>query len=90
LQLYDANGIPLDLFDKTFQDFHGKFLNFKNAQRPYKRCLSFHAHRARHKAIKKKWISKTELPELDDMEAWSPDTRNDVILLDIIKNWKME
>lgn len=89
-QLLDSSNKPLDLLDKTFNDFHGKYLKFKNAERPYKRCLSFQAHRARHKAIKKKWISNTELPELDEIEAWSPDSQTDTKLLEIIKNWKLE
>ena len=42
----------------TFGDLEGRPLIYKGATRPYKRCLNFHASRAREQAIKMNWISE--------------------------------
>ena len=41
----------------TFGDLEGRSLICKGKTRPYKRCLNFHASRARDYAIEKGWIS---------------------------------
>ncbi|OAJ40197.1 hypothetical protein BDEG_23961 [Batrachochytrium dendrobatidis JEL423] len=55
----------VDFKDKTcFNDFDGE-LHFLNSERPYMRCLSFHALLAREHALDYGWIDENELKELD-------------------------
>jgi hypothetical protein len=62
----------VDFNGKTcFGDFDGEELHFLNAERPYTRCLSFHALVAREHAIDYGWIGETDLKELDDDDMWS-------------------
>jgi hypothetical protein len=48
----DINGRQM-----TFGDLEGRTLTCKGTTRPYKRCLNFHASRARDYAMKQGWIS---------------------------------
>jgi hypothetical protein len=41
----------------TFEDIEGRKLICKGSTRPYKRCLNFHASRARSYALKEGWIT---------------------------------
>jgi hypothetical protein len=41
----------------TFEDIEGRKLICKGKTRPYKRCLNFHASRARSYALKEGWIT---------------------------------
>ncbi|KAL5040656.1 hypothetical protein RTP6_007645 [Batrachochytrium dendrobatidis] len=61
----------VDFKDKTcFNDFDGE-LHFLNSERPYMRCLSFHALLAREHALDYGWIDENELKELDGDDMWS-------------------
>lgn len=77
------------LLQNSLEQFHGKFLNLQKQSMPYKRCLAFHAHRARFEAIKKKWIGQDDLAELDDDEIWSPGVMEDKKLVDLVNSWKV-
>ena len=62
----------VDFRGKTcFGDFDGEELYFYNMERPYMRCLSFHALVAREHALDYGWIDEKELKELDDDDMWS-------------------
>ncbi len=62
----------VDFKGKTcFGDFDGQELHFLNPERPFTRCLSFHALVAREHAIDYGWIGEDELKELDDDDMWS-------------------
>jgi len=76
------------LLKSSFGQFHGQFLNLQQTAMPYKRCLAFHAHRARFEAINKKWIGANDLNELDDDEIWSPGFMEDKKLFDLVTQWK--
>jgi hypothetical protein len=54
-----------------FGDFEGEKLEFLNTERPYMRCLSFHALVAREHALDYGWIDKNELTELNNDDMWS-------------------
>ena len=76
------------LLQSPLGQFNGRFLNLQQSSMPYKRCLAFHAHRARYEAIKKKWIGENDLSELDDDEIWSPGVMEDKKLVDLVSRWK--
>ena len=62
----------VDFKGKTcFGDFDGQELHFLNTERPFTRCLAFHALVAREHAIDYGWIDENELKELDDDDMWS-------------------
>ena len=62
----------VDFKKKTcFADFDGHELHFLNTERPYIRCLSFHALVAREHALDYGWIDKNTLKQLDDDDMWS-------------------
>jgi len=52
-----ANSLTIDGRQLTFGDLEGRALICKGKTRPYKRCLNFHASRARDYAVEMKWIS---------------------------------
>lgn len=53
----------------TFGDLEGRTLICKGKTTPYKRCLNFHASRARDYAVEKGWIS----PNVTFKYSWSED-----------------
>ena len=62
----------VDFKEKTcFADFDGQILHFLNVERPYIRCLSFHALVAREHALDYGWIDENTLKQLDDDDMWS-------------------
>ena len=79
----------VDLFplNATFQDYHGQYLHLNASALPFKRCLAFHAHRARYEAIRRKWIKPDDLAELDDDNVWSPGAMEDKQLVELINSW---
>ena len=72
-----------------FGDFDGQELHFLNSERPYTRCLSFHALVAREHAISYGWIEEDELKELDDDDMWS-DGFLDEKTRKFIDEWRVE
>jgi hypothetical protein len=78
-----------NLLQSSLEQFHSKFLNLQQNSMPYKRCLAFHAHRARFEAIRKRWIGHDDLVELDDHEIWSPGVMEDKKLVHLVKSWKV-
>jgi hypothetical protein len=65
----------------TFGDLEGNELICKGKTTPYKRCLNFHASRARDYAIQKKWIS----PDIIFKYSWSEDF-GETVLLDYLNS----
>jgi hypothetical protein len=79
----------VDFNGKTcFGDFDGTALHSLNSERPYTRCLSFHAMVAREHALDYGWIDENELKELDDDEMWS-DGFLDENTKKVIDAWRM-
>ncbi|KAI8914191.1 hypothetical protein EDD86DRAFT_198686 [Gorgonomyces haynaldii] len=76
------------ILNKTFGDFHGEFLDFLTESKPYKTCMTFHCHRARCEAIRKRWIKEGDLPEIDTDDAWSPEDNHDKQLQELIQQWR--
>jgi hypothetical protein len=80
----------VDFKGKTcFGDFDGQQLHFLNTERPYTRCLSFHALVAREQAIDFGWIDENELKELDDDDMWS-DGFLDEKSRKLIEEWRVD
>lgn len=59
----------------TFGDLEGREIKCYGITRPYKRCLNFHASRARDYAIEQKWISKEVVFDF----TWSQEFKSDAI-----------
>jgi hypothetical protein len=60
-----------------------------NTERPFTRCLSFHAFVAREHAIDYGWIDKNEFKELDNDDMWS-DGFLDEKTRKIIDEWRVD
>jgi hypothetical protein len=73
------------LLNRNFAALEGSPLNTGNFL-PLKRCLAFHASRARYEAIHiRKWINAEEFVIPDD--AWSPDILENPELKSHIESW---
>lgn len=55
--LPSQQSLPDEIASLTFASLHGKQLEFRNAFRPYRRTLYYHAMQARKRAIAKGWKS---------------------------------
>ena len=74
------------MLNKSLEELEGESLNFLDAI-PYKRCLAFHASRARYEAISiHNWMREEDFDIPDD--AWSNDIREDKELKSYIELWR--
>jgi hypothetical protein len=87
----DAEHAFPSLPDLTFQDLEGRSLVFppEVEVRPYKRCLAFHAVRARYNAVKRGWKKEDDLPPemFNDPQIWSPHIMENRRLKSLVDRW---
>ncbi|KAI9351341.1 hypothetical protein BDR26DRAFT_890992 [Obelidium mucronatum] len=73
-------------FKKSLVDLEGDSLKFASSI-PFKRCLAFHATRARYEAIHvHKWLQKEDFDIPED--AWSPNISESPELKSFIELWR--